>query len=178
MSSYRVLRRQQEQNDLANYCCHSVTESCLTLSDTVDCTTSASCPSLSPGACSNSCPLCQWCHPIISSSSPPALVLSQHQGLFQWVGSSHQMAEVLELQLQHQSYQRIFRTDFLKVWLVWFPCSPRDSQESSPEPQFESINSSTFSLLYGPTLISVHDYWKDHSLDYTDISRQSDVFIF
>ena len=49
----------------------------------------------------------------LSSSSPPAFNLSQHQGLFQWVGSSHQVAKVLELQLQHQSFQWIFRTDFL-----------------------------------------------------------------
>ena len=46
-------------------------------------------------------------------SSPSALNLSQDQGLFQWVGSSHQVAKVLELQLQHQSFQRIFRIDFL-----------------------------------------------------------------
>ena len=52
---------------------------------------------------------------------------------------------------------------------------PRDSQESSLAPQFESINSSMLSLLYGPTLISIHDYWKNHSFDYTDFCRQSDV---
>ena len=51
-------------------------------------------------------------HPLLSPS-PPALNLSQHQGLFQWVGSSHQVAKVLELQLQHQPFQWIFRTDFL-----------------------------------------------------------------
>ena len=51
-------------------------------------------------------------HPL-SSPSPPALNLSQHQGLFQWVSSLHQVAKVLELQLQHQSFQCIFRTDFL-----------------------------------------------------------------
>ena len=51
-------------------------------------------------------------HPLLSPS-PPAFNLSQHQGLFQWVGSSHQMAKVLEFQLQHQSFQWIFRTDFL-----------------------------------------------------------------
>ena len=49
----------------------------------------------------------------LSSPSPPALILSQHQGLFKWVSSSHQVARVLEFQLQHQSFQRIFRTDFL-----------------------------------------------------------------
>ena len=51
-------------------------------------------------------------HPL-SSPSPPAFNLSQHQGLFQWVNSSHQVAKVLELPLQHQSFQWIFRTDFL-----------------------------------------------------------------
>ena len=74
------------------------------------------CPSLSLGVCSNSCALSQWCHPTISASvspSPPALHLFQHQGLFQWVGSLHQVAKILELQLQHQSFQWIIRVDFL-----------------------------------------------------------------
>ena len=51
-------------------------------------------------------------HPL-SSPSPPAFNLSQHQGLFKWVSSSHQVAKVLEFQLQHQFFQWIFRTDFL-----------------------------------------------------------------
>ena len=65
-------------------------------------------PSLSPGVCSNSCPLSSWCHPTISFSvtaSPPTFNLSQHQDLFQWVDSLHQVAKVLELLLQHQSFQ-------------------------------------------------------------------------
>ena len=62
---------------------------------------------------------------LLSSPSPPALNLSQHQGLFKWVSSSHQVAKVLELQLQHQSFQWIFRVDFLYDWLVWSPCCPR-----------------------------------------------------
>ena len=66
-------------------------------------------------------------HPL-SSPSPPAFNLSQHQDLFQWVNSSHQVAKVLELQPQHQSFQWIFRTDFLYDWLASSPCSPRDSQ--------------------------------------------------
>ena len=49
--------------------------------------------------------------------------------------------------------------------LVGSPCSPRDSQESSPTPQFKSINSSALSFLYGPTLTYIHDYWKNHSFD-------------
>ena len=62
----------------------------------------------------------------LSSSSSPALNLSHHQGLFKWVSSSHQAAKVLEI--QHQSFQWILRTDFLYDWQVWYPCSPRDSQ--------------------------------------------------
>ena len=50
-------------------------------------------------------------------------------------------------------------------WLVGSPCSPRDSQKSSPTSQFKSISSSVFSLLYDPTLTPVHDYWKNHSFD-------------
>ena len=95
--------------------------------------------------------------------------LSQHQGLLQWVSSSHQVAKVLELQLQHQSFRWIFRVGFLYDWLVWSLCSPRDSQESCPTTQFKSINSLTLSLLYGPTLIFVHDYWRHHSFEYMDI---------
>ena len=74
------------------------------------------CPSTTPGVHSNPCPLSPWCHqpfhPLLSSS-PPALNLSQHQGLFQWVSSLHQVAKVLELQLHHQSFQWTPRTDLL-----------------------------------------------------------------
>ena len=103
-------------------------------------------------------------HPL-SSPSPPAFNLSQLQGLFQWVISSHQVAKVLKLQLQHQSFQWIFTTDFLSDWLVGSSCSPRDSQESSPTPQLKSINSLALGFLYSPTLTSLHDYWKNHSFD-------------
>ena len=99
---------------------------------------------------------------------PPLLLppsnLSQHQGLFQRVSSSHQVAKVLEFQLQHQSFQWIFRTDFLQDGLVGSPCSPRDSQEPSSTAQFKSINSSVLSFLYSSTLTSIH-YWKIHRFD-------------
>ena len=98
----------------------------------------------------------QLSHPL-SSPSLCALNPSQHQGLFR-VSSSHQVVKLLEL--QHQSFQWIFRTDFLQDWLLWSPCNTRDSQESSPTPQFKSISSLVLSFLYGPTLTSVHDYWK------------------
>ena len=126
------------------------------------------CPLATPEACPNSCQSSWWCHPHPYpqlSPSPPAFSLSQHQCLFKWVSSSHQMAKVWEFQLQHQSFQWIFRTDLLQDGLVGSPCSPRDSQESSPTPQFKSINSSVLSFLYSPTLTSIHDYWKNHSFD-------------
>ena len=97
--------------------------------------------------------------------SPPAPNPSQHQSLFQWVNSSHEVAKVLEFQLQHHSLQRNLRADLLQNGLVGSPCSPRDSQESSLTPQFKSINSSVLSLLHSLTLTSIHDYWKNHSLD-------------
>ena len=126
------------------------------------------CPSLTLGVYSNLCPLNQWCHPTIPSSdvpSPFAFNPSQHQGLFKWVSSSHQVTKVLEFQLQHQSFQWTLRTDLLQNGLVGSPCSPRDSPESSPTPQFKRINSSVLSFLYRSTLTSIHDYWKNHSLD-------------
>ena len=91
--------------------------------------------------------------------SPSAINPSQHQGLFQSVGFSYQVDKVLTLQLQHQSFQWMLKVDFFQDWLVWPPCNPRDSQEFSPAPQFESINSSALSLLYGPAFTSEHYYW-------------------
>ena len=109
------------------------------------------CPSPTPGAYSKT--HVHWVSDAIPPSHPlsppslPAFNLPQHQNLFHWVSSSHQTAKVLEFQLQHQSFQWIFRTDFFEDWLVWSPCSQRDSQESSPTPQFKSINSSALSFL-------------------------------
>ena len=112
-----------------------------------------------------------WCYLTISFSSIPILLLwpvfPSHQGLFQWAGSLHQVAKVLELQLKNQSFQWIFKVDFLLDWLLWSPCCPRYSQESSPAPQFKSMNSFAYSLLYGLTLTSVCNYLKNHSLRYS-----------
>ena len=59
--------------------------------------------------------------------------------------------------------------------MVGSPCSPRDSQESSPTPQFKGIHSSALSFLYSPTLTSIHDYWENHSFDWMDLCWQSNV---
>ena len=146
----------------------SVTQSCLTLCDPMDCSM--------PGF-----PVHQQLmeltqthvhrvgdaiQPSLPLSSPsPAFNISQHQGLFQWVNTLHEVAKVLEFQLQHHSFQWTPKTDLLYNGLVGSPCSPRDSQESSPTPHFKSINSSALSFLHSPTLISIHDRWKNHSLD-------------
>ena len=77
--------------------------------------------------------------------------LSQYQSLFKWVNSFREVAKVLEFQLQHHSLQINPRADLLQNGLVGSPCSPRDSQESSPTPQFKGINSSALSLLHSPS---------------------------
>ena len=126
------------------------------------------CPSPTPRACSNSCPSNWWCHPTISSSVVPfsfclqsfpasgSLLIRKFFELgSQSIGVSAS-ASVLPMNIQDW---------FPLDWLVWSPCSPRDSQESSPTPQFKSINSSVLSFLYSLTLTSTHDYWTNHSSD-------------
>ena len=109
-----------------------------------------------------------WCHPTISSSDIP---FSSHPPSFPASGSflvsfSLQVAKVVEFQLRHQSFQWIFRTDFLSDGLVGFLAIQGTlKKESSPTPQFKSINSSALSFLYSPTLPTIHDHWKNHSLD-------------
>ena len=151
---------------------HSVAQLCLTLCDPLDCSTPGlpvhhQLPEFTQTHVHWVSDAIQPSHP--QSSRSPAFNLAQHQGLFHWISSLHQVAKVLEFQLQHQSFQRIFRIDFLSDGLVGSPCSPRDSQESFPTPQFKSINSSALSFLYGPTLTSICDYWKDHSFDYMNL---------
>ena len=141
-------------------CCCSRTKSCPTFCNPMDCST--------PGFPVPHYLLefaqthVHWVNDAVKPSNPllppfpPAFNLYHHQGLFQWVDYSHQVAKVLEL--QYQSFQWIFRVDFLLDSLVWSPCCPRDSQESSPAPQSKSIHSLALSLLYGSTVTSVHDY--------------------
>ena len=100
------------------YCfCCSVTKSCPTLCDPIDCSTPGlpvhhQHPEFTQTHVHWVSDAIQPSHPL-SSSSPPTFNLSQHQGLFQWVGSSYQVAKVLGLQLPHESFQWIFRVDFL-----------------------------------------------------------------
>ena len=127
--------------------------------------TSLPCPSLSCRVCSNSCPLSQWCHPTIASSV--TLISSCLQsfpasGSFQWVDFSHLVSKVLELQLQHQSFQWI--SGLISFRIDWFDlfCSPRTLksllQHHSSKPSI--LWHSAF--FHGPFLTSIHDYWKNH----------------
>ena len=140
----------------------SVAQSCLTLCDPMD----TPMPSPTPGACSNSCPLSWWCHPTISSSVIP---FSSHLQSFPASGS-FQMSQFFPSGGQSigvsASVLPVNIQDWFPLgWTGWISLSARDSQESSPTPQFKSINSSVLSFLYSPTLTSIHDYWKNHSFD-------------
>ena len=115
----------------------------------------------------NPCPLSRWCHPTISSSVVPF-----SSGLQSCPASgSFQMSQLFTSGSQNigvsalTSVLPMHTQDWFPLRLVGSPCSPRDSQESSPTPQFKSINSLALSFLYSPTLTSIHDYWKKHSLD-------------
>ena len=91
--------------------------------------------------------------------------------LFAW------RAQSTGVSAQHHSLQRNPRADLLQNGLLGSPFSPRGSQESSPTPQIESINSSVSSFLYDPNLTSVHDYWKNN-FKYKDLCHESDVSAF
>ena len=99
----------------------------------------------------------------LSLPSPPALNLSQHQGLFQWVSLCNRCPKDWNSSVSISPSNEY--SGLISFRFDWSPCSPRDSQESSPASQFKGINSSAFSLLYGPTLTSTHDYWESHSFD-------------
>ena len=139
------------------------------------------CPSPTPRVYSNSCRLNQWCHPTISSSVIPfssCLHLSKHQGFFRWVSSTHQVAKVLEFQLQHQSVLQMNIQDWFPLgWTGWISLLSKELSRVFSTSQLKSINSSVLSFLYNPTLTSVHDYWKNHSFD-VNLCWQSNVSAF
>ena len=126
------------------------------------------CPSPTPRVHSNLCPSSRWCHPTISSSAIP--FSSSPQSLPAW--GSFPMSQLFTWggQCIGVSALASFLPKNTQGWspsdgLVGSPCSPRDSQESSPTSQFKSINSLAFSFLHSPILTSIHDHWKNHSLD-------------
>ena len=126
------------------------------------------CPSPTPGVHPNPCPLSWWCHPTISSSvvpfsscpqSFPASGSFQMSQLFasgsQIIGVSASTS-VLPLNTQDWSPFR---------WTGWISLLSKGLSRVFSTPQFKSINSSALSFLYSRTLTSIHDYWKNHSLD-------------
>ena len=131
----------------------------------------ARCSSPTLGAWANSCPSSWWFHATISSSvilffsclqSFPvtgSFLMSQFfTSVGQSIGGSIS-ASVLPMSIQDW---------FPLGWLGGCPCSPRDSQESCPTPQFKTTNSSSLTFLYGATVTSIPDNWKNHSFDYTE----------
>ena len=160
------------------FCYCSVTKSCLTLCDPMECSM--------PGSVS---------HYLLGFlMSIEVVILSKHltlcgppfffylrsfpaSGSFLWVSSSHQVAKVVEVQLQNQSFSEY-------SGLMPFGLTGLTSLQSKglstayPAPQFKSINSLALSLLYSPTLTSAYDYWKNHSFDSMNVCQQSDVSAF
>ena len=150
------------------YSISSVAQSCPTLWPQGLQHSKLPCPLSTPGVCSNSSPTHWWCHPIISSSvipSPPTFNLSQHQGLFLWFSSSHQVAKVLGLQLLHQSFQRNIQDWFPLGCTGWISLLSKGLSRVFSNTTVQKRHSSVLSFLYGPTLTSIRDYWKNHSFD-------------
>ena len=102
------------------------------------------------------------CHPLLLLFS-----VSQHQDLFQWVTSLHQVGKVLELQLQ--SFQWIFCSRSISFRIDWFDFLVVFSSTSIRKHRFSFLGTQPF---FSPTLTSVHGYWKYHSFDYTDYTGQ------
>ena len=126
------------------------------------------CPSLSPRVCLNSCPLSLWCPLLLPPSTFPSIrVFSNELALcIRW--SNYRSFSFNISASKEYSWLISFRIDWFDLLVV-----QETLKESSPAPQFESINSSVLRFLYGPTLTFLHDYWKNYSFDYMDISHMS-----
>ena len=109
------------------------------------------------------------CHPLLLLPSIFLSIRVFSDELTLWSGG-----QSIGVSASASVFQWIFRVNFLYDWLVWSPCSPRNSQESSLA-QYEGTNSLTLSLLCGPTLISVHDYCENHRFDHMDLCWQTDI---
>ena len=126
------------------------------------------CPTPTPRAHTNSCPVSQWCHPTISSSvdpfsscpqSFPASGSFQMSQLFASGGQSIGISALTsDLPMNTQDWSPL-------GWTGWISLQSKGLSRVYSTPQFKSINSSALSFLYSPTLTSIHDHWKNHSLD-------------
>ena len=162
-------------------CCRSVAQSCPTLRPGELQHARLFCPPLSPRACSNSSPLTRWRHPTISSSVTCFSFCLQSfpaSGAFpvSWLYTSG-----------GQSIGASASTSVLPVNTQdWFPLGwtgliflhSKGLSRIFSRPQFKSINSLVLSLLYGPTLTSIHHYWKNHNFGYAHLWWQSDISPF
>ena len=151
---------------------HSVQFSCSVMSDSLRPHESQyvrpPCPSPTPGVHPNSCASSRWCHSIISSSIVPFSFCPQPlppsgsfptSQLFAWGGQSiGVLASASVLPMNTQDWSPL-------GWTGWISLQSKDSQESSPTPQLKSTRSLALSFLHSPTLTSIHDHWKNHSLD-------------
>ena len=148
----------------------SVTQSCQTPCNPMNCSTPGLPEHHQFPEFTNSRPSSQWCHPaililccplLLLPPIPPTIRVFSNESTLPWGGQSTGVSALASFFLKNtQGWMISFRMD-----LVGSPCSPRDSQESSPTPQFKSINSSALNFLYSPTLTSIHDHRKNHSLD-------------
>ena len=129
-------------------------------------------PSPIPRSCLNAYPLSQWWHATISSSVTPFSFCLQSflaSGSFQMSQFFPSGGQSIGISASTSVLLMNIQDWFPLDWLVWSPCSARDSQESSPTPQFKSISSSMLSRLYGPAVTSIHDYWKNYSFGYSPL---------
>ena len=130
------------------------------------------CPSPTPGVHSDSHPSSRWCHPAIPSSvvpfssCPQTLPASESfpmSQLFAWGGQSTGVSALASfVPKKSQGWTPL-------EWTGWISLQSKGLSRVLPTPQFKSINSSALSFLYGPTLTSIPDYWKNHSFDYMDL---------
>ena len=160
-------------------CCCSVTKLCPNLCDPMGCSL--------PGflvlhyLSQFAQPLVHWVSDAIQSSDPlllpsfPAFNLYQYQGLFQFVSYSHQVSKVLELQLQHQSFQMNIQDLFPLGLTGLISLLSKGLSRVFSSTTIWKHKYLVLSLLYSSTLTSIHDYWKNHNFDYMDLCLQSDV---
>ena len=134
-----------------------------------------------PRACANSCPSSQWCHPTISfpvisfSSCLQSFPASGSFLISQFFASGDQTigtsasASVLPMNIQDW---------FSLGWTGWISLHSKGVSRAFSNITVQKINSLALSFLYGPTLTSIHDYWKNHSFDYMNICQQNNVSTF
>ena len=126
------------------------------------------CPSPTPRACSNSCLLCRWRHPTISSSVVPFsshLQSSPASGSFPMNRFFASGGQSIGVSASASVLTKNIQDWFTLGWTGWISLQSKGLSRSSPTPQFKSINSLALSFLYSCTVTSIHDYWKNHSFD-------------